>query len=107
VVQRALWAADALRGIGPHLGVNERHLLALAAEVERLRSVLVAAHSTERLLTLRPTRDLRDAVAGIAWFNSLPHAERLHWLDVAGSAVPADAWEAFKRAADGAASGDR
>ena len=65
------------------------------------------ATPTERLLTLRPTAHLRDAVAGIQWFNALSRAERAHWLEIAGSAVPADAWAAFKRAADSAASGDR
>lgn len=53
--------------------------------------------NTERLITLRPTADLRDAVRGVEWFNSLDRAERAHWLDVAGSAVPADAWAAFKQ----------
>lgn len=51
---------------------------------------------TERLLTLRPTVDLIDAIAGMNWFNSLTRAERRYWLDAAGSSVPADAWDAFK-----------
>ncbi len=40
--------------------------------------------------------DLQDARAGILWFNSLTPAERRHWLEVAGSAVPADAWRAYQ-----------
>lgn len=37
-----------------------------------------------------------DTRAGIAWFNSLAPAERRYWLEAADSAVPADAWAAFK-----------
>ncbi|MGB6485480.1 MAG: hypothetical protein WBE91_01170 [Steroidobacteraceae bacterium] len=44
-------------------------------------------------------RDAQDARAGMAWFNSMTPAERAHWLEVAGSAVPFDAWRAFQ--ADG------
>jgi hypothetical protein len=39
---------------------------------------------------------LEDARAGIAWFNSLTPTERAHWLEIADSAVPADAWRAFQ-----------
>jgi hypothetical protein len=39
---------------------------------------------------------LEDAEMGIRWWNGLTQAERAHWLEVAGSAVPADAWAAFK-----------
>lgn len=56
---------------------------------------------TERVLALHPNADLQDAVAGMRWFNGLPKAERRRWLDAAGSAVPADAWEAFKRGREG------
>ncbi|MGH8227761.1 MAG: hypothetical protein ACREU3_07660 [Steroidobacteraceae bacterium] len=38
-----------------------------------------------------------DAVMGIAWYDRLTKAERLHWHRVAGSAAPADAWAAFQR----------
>jgi hypothetical protein len=38
-----------------------------------------------------------DEVDGMVWWNSLTEVERAHWLDVAGSAVAADAWAAFKR----------
>ncbi|MGH8226694.1 MAG: hypothetical protein ACREU3_02125 [Steroidobacteraceae bacterium] len=37
-----------------------------------------------------------DAEAGIAWWNRLTPARRTYWLEVAGSAVPADAWRAFQ-----------
>jgi hypothetical protein len=40
-----------------------------------------------------PTQDTR---AGMAWFNQLSPTQRLHWLTCARSAIPADAWEAFK-----------
>ena len=58
-----------------------------------------AQSPTARLLGMRPTVDLVDALAGVHWFNSLTRAERLRWLDAAGSSVPADAWDAFKRRA--------
>lgn len=54
--------------------------------------------NTERVLTPRPSADLLDATQGIAWFNSLTPTERRNWLNVAGSAVPADAWAVYKRA---------
>jgi hypothetical protein len=38
---------------------------------------------------------LDDPHLGIAWWNSLPEDVRAHWLKVAGSAVPADAWLAY------------
>ena len=37
-----------------------------------------------------------DARAGLAWYNSATVTERRHWHQVARSAVPADAWEAYK-----------
>jgi hypothetical protein len=37
-----------------------------------------------------------DERAGMAWFNCLPPAERRYWLEIADSAVPADAWRAFQ-----------
>lgn len=44
--------------------------------------------------------DTDDARAGIAWWNSLQPAERGEWLEIAGSAVPADAWRAFQAGAE-------
>jgi hypothetical protein len=46
-----------------------------------------------------PVIDLADARAGMAWFNSLTATERAHWLEIADSAVPADAWRAFQAGA--------
>lgn len=37
-----------------------------------------------------------DARAGLAWHNSATVTERRYWHHVARSAVPADAWEAYK-----------
>ena len=37
-----------------------------------------------------------DDEVGICWWNSLAESERASWLTLAGSAVPADAWDAFK-----------
>ena len=39
-----------------------------------------------------------DAEAGTVWYNALTREEREHWHRIADSAVPADAWEAYKRA---------
>jgi len=39
-----------------------------------------------------------DDLLGMAWFNSLTEWARGEWLRRAGSAVPADAWAAFKAA---------
>jgi hypothetical protein len=44
----------------------------------------------------QPEERTQDARAGMAWFNHLTPTQRLHWLTRARSAVPADAWEAFK-----------
>jgi hypothetical protein len=41
-----------------------------------------------------------DETAGIVWWNSLAEADRAAWLARAGSAVPADAWAAYKRLGD-------
>lgn len=40
-----------------------------------------------------------DARAGLAWYNSATVTERRYWHSVARSAVPADAWEAYKAGA--------
>lgn len=37
-----------------------------------------------------------DEAMGMAWWNSLSERQRLFWLDQAGTAVPADAYAAFK-----------
>ena len=42
------------------------------------------------------SEDTDDARAGLAWYNSATVTERRHWHQVARSAVPADAWEAYK-----------
>jgi hypothetical protein len=40
--------------------------------------------------------DIKDAEAGMAWWNELTKYERAFWLAEARSAVPAQAWEAYK-----------
>lgn len=37
-----------------------------------------------------------DEQIGMAWWNHVSPSVRAHWLSVAGSPVPADAWAAFK-----------
>lgn len=39
----------------------------------------------------------RDAMEGILWWNSITEADRAGWMKITGSAVPADAWAAYKR----------
>lgn len=39
---------------------------------------------------------IENALRGSIWWNSISRAERRHWLEVADSAVPADAWRAFQ-----------
>jgi hypothetical protein len=41
---------------------------------------------------------------GMAWWNALQPFERAYWLRTAGSAVPAEAWEAHRRWASRTAS---
>lgn len=39
----------------------------------------------------------RDAMEGILWWNAMTETDRADWMKIAGSAVPADAWAAYKR----------
>ena len=41
-----------------------------------------------------------DEAAGMVWWNTLKEADRAAWLARACSAVPADAWMAYKRLRD-------
>ena len=69
------------------------------------RAGLTARHDADRgMLVIEPAPATRttipaDAEMGIAWYNRLSKAERLHWHAVAASAVPADAWRAFQAGA--------
>ena len=69
------------------------------------RAGLVCRHDADRgLLVIEGAATTRatipaDAEMGIAWYNRISKAERLHWHRVAGSAVPADAWATFQRRA--------
>lgn len=38
-----------------------------------------------------------DAQLGMVWWNRMTRAERARWLERAQSAVPAHAWETFRR----------
>lgn len=42
----------------------------------------------------KPTQDERQ---GMNWWNNATRSERRYWLDIAKSARPADAWQAFKK----------
>jgi hypothetical protein len=39
-----------------------------------------------------------DPLQGIDWWNGCSEKERVRWLQAAGSAVPADAWQAWREA---------
>lgn len=39
--------------------------------------------------------ELDEPLAGMDWWNQLTEMMRLHWLNMAGSAVPADAYRAY------------
>lgn len=43
-----------------------------------------------------PERSPAEALVGMAWWNGLTRTERARWLEIAGSARPADAWRAFQ-----------
>jgi len=36
-----------------------------------------------------------DPEQGVSWWNAMSEEVRAHWLSVAGTAVPADAWQAY------------
>lgn len=38
-----------------------------------------------------------DEIAGMAWWNALPEADRRFWLLAAGTATPATAWQHYKQ----------
>jgi len=38
-----------------------------------------------------------DPEIGVTWWNSMTEQTRAYWLAIAASAVPADAWHAFRR----------
>lgn len=57
--------------------------------------------NAERAQVLRPTAALVDALRGMEWWNGLTRAERSRWLQIADSATPADAWQAFKASRKG------
>ena len=46
----------------------------------------------EAIEPLECERNSADALVGMSWFNGLSGAERAYWLELAGSARPADAW---------------
>jgi hypothetical protein len=64
---------------------------AARAHLEHALRALEPVPTGERIATA-------DDVRGMAWFNALAEAERAEWLRRADSAVPADAWAAYKAA---------
>lgn len=65
------------------------------------RAIIQAEAAISPLAGVRPSvlrKATDDELAGMRWWNGLPVSDRAHWLAEAGSAVVAEAWEAFKRA---------
>ncbi|OOC08865.1 hypothetical protein [Thioalkalivibrio halophilus] len=51
----------------------------------------------DELAALEPVS--RDEAEAMLWWNRLTPADRRYWLDRAGSARPADAWQAYQQEA--------
>jgi hypothetical protein len=64
----------------------------IVGRYDAARGVLVI----ERAKAREPAHDAVNARIGMAWWNGLTPTRRRYWLDVAGSARPADAWRAFQ-----------
>jgi hypothetical protein len=69
--------------------------LAVGAAKAHLQHALTTLESPA---TGEPRTATPDDVRGMEWFNALTEAERREWLQRADSAVPADAWRAYKAA---------
>jgi hypothetical protein len=65
----------------------------IVGRFDRDRGVLVIEPASQPVIP-------QDAELGIAWYNGLNPAERRQWHAVARSAIPADAWAAFKAGGD-------
>lgn len=64
-------------------------------------AVLVGGRAYASIEDMKSERDpTQDETAEIVWWNSLSQVERAAWLARAKTAVPADAWGAFKRFGD-------
>jgi len=72
----------------------------MATDVDRQERAVraVSGEVGARDQTPREPRVPADALLGIAWYNGLTRQERARWHRIADSAIPADCWEAFKRA---------
>jgi len=84
-------------GEGPAMIAGSVNLLSFSEALAR--AGLVDRHDADRgVLVIEPAQSVRrsDAEVGMAWFNGLSRSERAHWLEVAGSARPVDAWRAFQ-----------
>lgn len=73
-----------------------RRELRQALDNPQWRCVCGREHCPGTCLESLSFEEVENARGGIAWWNRLSRAERRHWLEVADSAVPADAWEAYK-----------
>lgn len=98
VTGRSVKAPTALQAARSADGITSYRVAQAHVTAPRSRSQLA---KFERVLTLRPNADLRDALPGIRGFDCPTGACRRKWLDAGGAAVPAATWEAFKLTRDG------
>lgn len=56
---------------------------------------LARSELREALEALQDDHTPDEALVGLTWFNGLSRSERAHWLEVAASARPVDAYRAF------------
>ncbi len=81
------WAYDVLSQIHGEIADGEAPTMAEAQ----------AAATRHARKVIQEQRDpTPDEATGMAWWNHITEEQRAHWLSVAGSARPADAWTAFK-----------
>lgn len=105
-LSRALRALEAAEGAGTRgdstgCACGRQHEMRglLEEASERLRGWSAGAGPDGKLIARIDAaleRDDDDAVAGMRWYNRLTPTQRRQWHEIAGSAVPAAAWRAFK-----------
>lgn len=92
-------SADSRNGGGCESGALHWPVAVTLARIE-LRKALEALAAAQRPCAATELyaldTDTDDVRAGMAWYNRATVTERRHWHEIARSAVPADAWEAYK-----------
>jgi PBP1b-binding outer membrane lipoprotein LpoB len=91
---------DALQRLGTarlSLDLAKDLLQRTSGELDRAGDRIASAAVELRTLLQPKEIDLAEAELGMAWFDSLSERERGEWLKAAGTAVPAEAWQHYKR----------